>query len=195
MMPQLLCHLWGDYILQSQWMAQNKTKSSIAAGVHAVCYSLLFLLLRPSIAAFAVIIVTHFFIDRFRIARYVVWAKNWIGPINWYMFRHSNWVGDFRPTIDTRIHSARAASRQSSPLAVLRTLPCGPVPGNIADIRTGHAFCTPEHWTAFFERKRSDDHSMRVWRCPLRRQPAQSARGRDPLSLAGRARNGSYGGS
>jgi hypothetical protein len=23
----------------------------------------------------------------------------------------------------------------------------------IADIRTGHAFCTPEHWTAFFERK------------------------------------------
>jgi hypothetical protein len=27
-MNQLLCHLWGDYILQSHWMAENKTKRS-----------------------------------------------------------------------------------------------------------------------------------------------------------------------
>jgi hypothetical protein len=80
MMGQLLCHLWGDYILQSDWMAQNKTKSSLAAFVHAFFYMLAFLFLHPSVAAFAAMFWTHFFIDRYRLARYMVWAKNWIGP-------------------------------------------------------------------------------------------------------------------
>lgn len=80
MMPQLLAHLWGDYILQSDWMAENKTKDYFAAWVHACCYMLPFLLLRPSVTAWWVMLVTHFVIDRFRLARYVVWAKNWMGP-------------------------------------------------------------------------------------------------------------------
>lgn len=75
-MIQLILHLLGDYVTQSDWMAQNKTKCSKAAAAHAITYSLPFLLLKPSWAAFAVILVTHFFIDRFRLARYVVWAKN-----------------------------------------------------------------------------------------------------------------------
>jgi hypothetical protein len=79
-MGQLLCHLWGDYILQSDWMAQHKTKSDLAALVHAVLYSLAFLVLDPSTLGLAIIFVTHFFIDRFRLARFVVWAKNWMGP-------------------------------------------------------------------------------------------------------------------
>jgi len=79
-MIQILIHLWGDYITQSDWMAQNKTKSNLPAAVHALVYSLGFLLLRPSLLAFAVILTSHFFIDRFRLARYVVWAKNWLGP-------------------------------------------------------------------------------------------------------------------
>jgi hypothetical protein len=73
---QLLLHLWGDYILQSDWMAQTKTKAFLPAAIHAACYSLPFLLLRPSAYAFAVILVTHFFIDRYRLARYVVILKN-----------------------------------------------------------------------------------------------------------------------
>lgn len=75
-MIQLILHLLGDYVTQSDWMANNKTKRSWPALCHAVVYSLPFLLLKPSWAAFSVILITHFLIDRFRMARFVVWAKN-----------------------------------------------------------------------------------------------------------------------
>lgn len=75
-MIQLILHMLGDYVLQSNWMAANKRTSSWAAGAHAVTYSLPFLLLSPSWLAFSVILGTHFLIDRFGLARYVVWAKN-----------------------------------------------------------------------------------------------------------------------
>lgn len=84
-MEQLILHLFGDYVLQSDWMAQQKTSSSIPALTHATVYSLPFLLLRPSATAFAVILITHFLIDRFRLAKYVVWAKNFLAPKLWYM--------------------------------------------------------------------------------------------------------------
>jgi hypothetical protein len=142
-MTQLLAHLFGDYILQSDWMAQNKTKRSWPAFVHALIYSLCFVplclvaaqqipeLVTPIAAGstcpeattslftcsrlmiatplgylpalgghvipahnnhgyfgwlpWLVIFGTHFLIDRFRLARYVVWAKNWLGPRKfWY---------------------------------------------------------------------------------------------------------------
>ena len=75
-MNQLILHLIGDYVLQSDWMAQNKTKRSWPALLHAVVYSFPFLILNPSATAFAVILGTHFLIDRFRLARFVVFAKN-----------------------------------------------------------------------------------------------------------------------
>jgi hypothetical protein len=74
---QLLAHAVGDYILQSHRMATEKTKHSIAAALHAVTYGLPFLLLTTSPAALAIIIGTHFVIDRWRLARFVCWAKNW----------------------------------------------------------------------------------------------------------------------
>jgi hypothetical protein len=77
---QLVAHAVGDYIIQSHWMATEKTKQSLAAAVHALTYSLVFLVFAPSPVAFAVIFGTHFVIDRWRLARYVVWAKNWLGP-------------------------------------------------------------------------------------------------------------------
>lgn len=77
---QIYLHLVGDYILQSDWMAIEKTKRHIAAFVHALTYSLPFLILKPSLAAWLVIFVTHELIDRYRLARYIVWAKNWLGP-------------------------------------------------------------------------------------------------------------------
>lgn len=80
---QLLCHAIGDYILQSDWMATEKTKKSIAALCHVLTYGLPFLFLRPSWTAIAVIIGTHFVIDRWRLARFVVWAKNLIRPPLW----------------------------------------------------------------------------------------------------------------
>lgn len=86
-MDQLILHLFGDYITQSDWMANNKTKSSLAAGAHALIYSFPFFLLlffthttpRPVLAAI-VILATHFLIDRFRLARFVVFAKNFLAP-------------------------------------------------------------------------------------------------------------------
>lgn len=74
-MEQLILHLFGDYISQSDWMANNKTKSSVAAWWHALVYSLPFLLIANE-RAFLVILFTHFFIDRYRLARFVVYAKN-----------------------------------------------------------------------------------------------------------------------
>ncbi len=75
---QILAHLIGDYILQSNWMAQNKTKSSIAAAFHALTYSLPFVAISQNPLALAVICLSHFVIDRWRLARFVVWLKN--GP-------------------------------------------------------------------------------------------------------------------
>jgi hypothetical protein len=77
-MEQILLHLVGDYLTQTDWMAKNKTQKTLAAGSHAVVYALPFLLLSPSFTAFAVILLTHFVIDRWRLARHVVFAKNWI---------------------------------------------------------------------------------------------------------------------
>jgi len=84
-MEQLLLHLWGDYVTQSDWMANNKTSSHVPALTHAVVYSLPFLLI-GSWTAVAVIGITHFFIDRYRLARYVVWAKNFLAPPSEYRF-------------------------------------------------------------------------------------------------------------
>ena len=75
-MIQLILHLIGDYVTQTDWMAKTKTSNSVAAGSHAIVYSLPFLLLQPSATAFAVILLTHFFIDRYRLARYLVFVKN-----------------------------------------------------------------------------------------------------------------------
>lgn len=77
---QLLAHLAGDYLLQSDWMATEKTRRLSVALVHALCYSLPFLPMRPSLAAWMVIVATHAVIDRWRLARYVVWAKEWLSP-------------------------------------------------------------------------------------------------------------------
>jgi hypothetical protein len=75
-MEQLLLHLIGDYVTQTDWMARTKVSTTFAALCHALVYSLPFLLLSPSAAALATIGVSHFLIDRFRLARHVAFAKN-----------------------------------------------------------------------------------------------------------------------
>ncbi|KTS11039.1 hypothetical protein SB2_07485 [Methylobacterium radiotolerans] len=83
---QIVAHLVGDYLLQSHWMATRKGQDSLAAFAHATAYSLPFLLLIPGgwpgVVALALIGGTHFLIDRWRLARFVVWAKNGArGPV------------------------------------------------------------------------------------------------------------------
>lgn len=77
---QLVAHAVGDYLLQSDWMAGEKTKKSLAAAAHVLTYALPFLFLTRSIPALVWIVGTHFIIDRWRLARYVVWAKNFLAP-------------------------------------------------------------------------------------------------------------------
>lgn len=101
---QIICHLIGDYLLQSDWMATEKTKRSLAAAVHAFVYGLVFLVFAPSAIAWLAIVVTHFFIDRFRLARYVVWAKNWMGNTDQWahltITDESKWVKRGTITLD-----------------------------------------------------------------------------------------------
>ena len=85
---QIVAHAIGDYIFQSHWMAQNKTKSHVAAALHALTYAVPFVALtyvslaNVPLAALAVVIGTHFLIDRYRLARFVNWAKNGArGPV------------------------------------------------------------------------------------------------------------------
>lgn len=77
---QLVAHAVGDYVLQSHWMASEKTSRSVACLAHVATYVLPFLLLTRDPRALAFIAVTHFVIDRWRLARFVCWAKNWMAP-------------------------------------------------------------------------------------------------------------------
>ena len=90
---QLVAHTIGDYCLQSDWMALEKTRDSVPAFLHALVYSLPFLWFSPSPQAMAIIICTHFVIDRLRLARFVVYAKNFLAPSETF-----DWEG--KPTVN-----------------------------------------------------------------------------------------------
>ncbi len=80
----VLAHLVGDYVLQSDWMANEKTKRWIPAWAHAITYGLPYLLVTQSPLALAVIVVTHAVIDHYRLARHVVWAKIFLAPRSYW---------------------------------------------------------------------------------------------------------------
>lgn len=77
---QIIVHLVGDFLLQSDWMARNKTKKHFPAFCHALLYSVAFLVFKPSFFGWCIIFSTHFFIDRYRLAVYLVWFKNSLCP-------------------------------------------------------------------------------------------------------------------
>jgi Protein of unknown function (DUF3307) len=68
-MSELIAHLFGDYVLQNHWMANKKTSSSVACLIHVFLYTICFLFVTRSIGALAIIYSTHFFIDRFSLAK------------------------------------------------------------------------------------------------------------------------------
>lgn len=81
-MHELILHLVGDYLLQTEQMALRKTRSWFWAILHAGVYSLPFLLVIQRWEAWAVIFGTHAVIDRYRLANFVCRFKNvfWFGP-------------------------------------------------------------------------------------------------------------------
>ena len=78
----VLAHLVGDYLFQSHWMATCKAQRWWPAVSHGLMYTLPYLLVTQSIVALLVICGTHIVIDRYRLARHVVWLKNQMAPAN-----------------------------------------------------------------------------------------------------------------
>jgi hypothetical protein len=76
----LLAHLAGDYLIQSDWMANEKMKRWWPAVAHGLTYTLPYAIITQSPVALAVIAGTHIVIDHYRLARHVVWAKNLLSP-------------------------------------------------------------------------------------------------------------------
>lgn len=84
----VLAHLVGDYIIQSDWMASEKTKRWWPAVAHGLSYALPYAALNllpnmqgvVSLPALAVIAGTHIIIDRYRLARHIAWFKNQVAP-------------------------------------------------------------------------------------------------------------------
>lgn len=82
-MDPVLAHFVADWVFQSQWMASSKTSRWLPAAVHVAVYGALFALLVPAARSWpvlAVVVGTHYLIDRYRLARHVNWLANFIAP-------------------------------------------------------------------------------------------------------------------
>ncbi|NIA19527.1 MAG: DUF3307 domain-containing protein [Xanthomonadaceae bacterium] len=60
----LTAHLFGDFVIQTDWMANNKKNSSWACGIHVGTYMLPFLVCGLHWWQLALIAVQHFAQDR-----------------------------------------------------------------------------------------------------------------------------------
>jgi len=94
----LLAHLLGDYILQSSWMASGKVKKWWPAACHAAVYTIsVATVLRLSWRAVVVVAVSHLLIDRFRLARYLTFASNFLSPPSaWRKWSECNITGYYK---------------------------------------------------------------------------------------------------
>jgi len=82
---QIVAHLVGDYLLQSDWMAREKHRRLDAAALHVVFYTLPFVLITQEPVALALIALLHLIVDHFSVAKYLAWLKNrpWPGSQPW----------------------------------------------------------------------------------------------------------------
>jgi hypothetical protein len=78
---QILLHFIGDFVLQNNWMANNKHNNHTKKGyysclVHCLIYSLPFLFITSYMAVLG-IFISHFLIDKYYLAKFVMRLKNW----------------------------------------------------------------------------------------------------------------------
>ena len=76
----LLAHMAGDYLLQTHHQATEKVNAWGPALLHAATYAAAHLPITRNWRALAAIGLTHAVIDRYRLAKHVVWAKNQLAP-------------------------------------------------------------------------------------------------------------------
>lgn len=80
-MQQLLVHIFGDYVMQSDWIALNKSKKTIPCLVHVLIYTACFLMLTFSWKALLVIGATHFILDRWHTPlKRFIWLRGHLNP-------------------------------------------------------------------------------------------------------------------
>lgn len=109
----LLAHLVGDYVIQSDWMANRKvkpgpgstythTESWAAALAHGLTYTLPFLVITQNPLALAIIGGTHALIDHYRVAKRVIWLRNFFAPkgdnVPWRIAATNNGMPPETPT-------------------------------------------------------------------------------------------------
>ena len=75
-MEYLLCHLFGDFILQTDWIAINKKQSNIVCLIHVITYLLPFLLLDLYYWQYLLISIQHYSQDR---TNFVIWFMKYKG--------------------------------------------------------------------------------------------------------------------
>lgn len=73
-MHWIYAHLIGDYLIQNDWMAQNKKKKSLNCFVHIITYLIPFLFCKLKFIQLFLIGLEHYITDR----------TNWI---QWFMFK------------------------------------------------------------------------------------------------------------
>ena len=76
MLSPIIAHLVGDYILQNDYLALNKKKSSIVCLLHVLSYMVPFLLCGLTSLQLSLIAVQHYIIDR---TNFVLWFMDWKG--------------------------------------------------------------------------------------------------------------------
>lgn len=121
-MEQLILHMFGDYVLQSSWHALNKTKQTLPCLLHCITYSAPFALLTHSWMALYVIFATHFLIDRFGLARYVVWFKEWQDPGGHVPWQFCSLTGYYDPEITVIPKSVEERDQLSDMMQRLREI-------------------------------------------------------------------------
>lgn len=81
----IFAHVIGDYIIQTDWMANEKTNRWLPAIIHGITYTIPYMLITQNIWALLIIGGTHIVLDHYRVAKYVVWIKNFMSPRKyWY---------------------------------------------------------------------------------------------------------------
>ena len=90
-MIQLIAHLFGDFVFQTDWMAENKGKFNrigwLSCIIHCMVYTLPFLLITLDWSKILLIFLSHFIVDKFRLAFHYCGFAN-VGA----RFDFTNWL-------------------------------------------------------------------------------------------------------
>jgi hypothetical protein len=70
----LLCHFIGDYLLQNDWTAQNKTENTLPTLIYSTPF---IFLVHNFYVWFFLVFLSHYLIDKYKLAVY------WIKLVNW----------------------------------------------------------------------------------------------------------------